>query len=263
MITTAFAETITDEQAAQRERIAAKLDRLRTAAAAENRARGSQPAEVPLMVWNTRAEYRGEINRMTWKNSLRLSHHETYEAYRFDDLKSDQHPTALRLFVKKFMADELPKKHLVLFGGTGAGKTTALCALGGELADAGRMVRYVKHGTYLSWLRPDQAPRGWTATLVREFFRRCDVLILDELGSELGTPATAFAQAETFELVNDRLAAGLPTAFGTNLPSDDLALVLGDRVMSRIAGQAVPLEFEGPDRRKPVTWGRRQNPPRL
>ena len=75
----------------------------------------------------------------------------------------------------------------------------------------------------------------------------CDLLILDDLGSELTTP---FIQSALYELVNTRLITGKHTVISSNLSLRDIALRYSGQVSSRIAGEYRLLEFWGEDIRK-------------
>ena len=75
----------------------------------------------------------------------------------------------------------------------------------------------------------------------------CDLLILDDLGTEM---TTAFVQSALYTLVNTRLMEHKSTIISTNLRPDDLAQRYSPQVASRIEGEYQQLTFLGEDIRK-------------
>ncbi|MFD7829360.1 ATP-binding protein [Streptomyces sp. MJM8645] len=230
----------------------------------EQRARGTVPVQDGV-VWERPDEYRLGIYVTAWLKSLERARHRAYLRHHVCVppgglpeggvlLDDDQHPQALAYWVKRIAAGQETKQHLIAFGNVGSGKTAAAIALGSLAVQAGIMTRYVRHGDYVRWLRPDGAPAGLTALQVREFHDRCKLLILDELCGEMDGQATEAVRQATGDLLSARIASGLPTVIATNLHSAQIAKVLGDRIVSRLGESAMALEFLRPDRREPVRW---------
>ena len=76
---------------------------------------------------------------------------------------------------------------------------------------------------------------------------RCDLLIVDDLGTEL---TTAFVQSALYEIVNTRLIERRPTILSTNLMPDELGRRYSPQVASRIQGEYQLLPFVGEDIRR-------------
>ena len=72
----------------------------------------------------------------------------------------------------------------------------------------------------------------------------CDLLILDDLGTEF---ATNYTNAALFDILNTRLIANKKTLINTNLNLEELAKKYSDRVFSRIIGSYQALQFIGGD----------------
>ena len=72
----------------------------------------------------------------------------------------------------------------------------------------------------------------------------CDLLILDDLGSEMTTP---LVQASLYTLVNSRLAAGRRTVISSNLSMDDVRRRYSAQTASRLEGEYHVLPFFGGD----------------
>lgn len=211
-------------------------------------------AEFPA--YDTPAEAQAAARQRAWRNDLTAADHAALANWTVERLAADQHPDVIGKYVETVGHADARVLNLVLAGRVGPGKTSAAIAAGNLAAAAGHTVRFVKHTTYLRWLRPDQSPEGLTPERIRERYRRCALLILDDFGAGLATTeeASEFVQRETEDLIGDRLTAGRHTILTTNLTSEQLAVMLGPRAISRVGARAYAARFEGPDRRKPVTW---------
>ena len=143
-----------------------------------------------------------------------------------------------------------PLKNLLLSGGTGLGKTFLSGCIAREVSQRGYSVVY------------DTAIHLFTAFETRRFTRDageerqarddtrrylgCDLLILDDLGSELTTP---LSQSSLYEVVNGRLQSGRHTILSTNLSMDHIAQRYTPQLASRIGGLYQELTFYGDDLR--------------
>ena len=76
---------------------------------------------------------------------------------------------------------------------------------------------------------------------------RCDLLILDDLGTEL---TTAFVQSALYEIVNTRLVERRSTILSTNLMPSELGRRYSPQAASRIEGEYQLLPFVGEDIRR-------------
>ena len=77
-----------------------------------------------------------------------------------------------------------------------------------------------------------------------ERFLRCDLLIMDDLGTEL---TTAFVQSALYRIINTRLTAGKSTVISTNLSPDELYERYTAQIFSRIEGEYEILPCLGDD----------------
>ena len=91
--------------------------------------------------------------------------------------------------------------------------------------------------------RADEEPDA--AVDVRRF-ESCDLLILDDLSTEM---ATGFVQSALYQLVNGRLLAGKSTIISTNLTPAQIESRYGAAIWSRLQGGMV-LPFAGEDIRR-------------
>ncbi|MBV9024174.1 MAG: ATP-binding protein [Streptomycetaceae bacterium] len=144
---------------------------------------------------------------------------------------------------------------LLLWGGTGAGKTHQAYGAIRALTAAGCAVTW--HATTAADLYAAMRPQAGVDPehLLRRIVRT-PLLLLDDLGAAKGSEWT---EEITFRLVNWRCQNRLPTIFTTNLPpvrdrdvspqQPVLRDKIGDRVLSRLSGMCMPVHFTGPDRR--------------
>ena len=151
-------------------------------------------------------------------------------------------------YAKQF--PDYPLKNLLFSGGTGLGKTFLSGCIAREVSRRGYSVVY---DTAISLFNSFEARRfsrdAGEERQARDDTRRylgCDLLILDDLGSEFTGP---LAQASLYEVVNGRLQAGRHTVISTNLPLELIAQRYSPQLTSRIGGLYQELTFYGEDLR--------------
>ena len=140
--------------------------------------------------------------------------------------------------------EPLGDEGVYLFGPVGTGKTHRAAAWANQAIEAGLRVRWITVPAYLEDKRA--AMSGAPAPATAEELASCDVLVLDDLGTE---KATEWAREVLFGLVNRAYEADVQLLVTSNRRLADLASHLGDRIASRIAEICVPHEMCGPDRR--------------
>ena len=80
-----------------------------------------------------------------------------------------------------------------------------------------------------------------------ERYLNCDLLIMDDLGTEM---LTTFVQSAFYQIINTRLSKGKKPIINTNLTPDEIGARYGAAVQSRIEGEYELLPFIGEDIRK-------------
>ena len=88
---------------------------------------------------------------------------------------------------------------------------------------------------------------GEAAALRIKRMESCDLMILDDLGTEMLTP---MGQSALYTLVNSRLVNGKKTIISTNLTNDELSKRYSEQIASRILGEFQCLPFVGTDIRR-------------
>ena len=136
---------------------------------------------------------------------------------------------------------------LLLSGGTGLGKTFLSACIARVVSESGFSVVYDTAISIFAKLENDKfRPDEETAAEVRRC-EGCDLLILDDLGTEM---TTSFVQSALYQLVNGRMIAGRSTIISTNLAPEELGQRYGAAILSRIEGGYEILPFFGEDIRR-------------
>lgn len=134
--------------------------------------------------------------------------------------------------------------NLLFVGGTGLGKTFLSACIARAVADRGYSVVYETSGHLFGKLEQAKFGGGEEARKEVEKYNTCDLLILDDLGTEM---PGQFTTAALYTLVNDRMLAGKPMVISTNLNVDEMARRYSPQIASRLHGGFTRLTFVGED----------------
>ena len=139
---------------------------------------------------------------------------------------------------------------LILCGPTGLGKTHLSTSVARRVIERGFDVYYT--GAIEMFADFEQARFGAGAER-REAgeelsrYTDCDLLILDDLGTEV---ANQFTTSCLYMVLNNRINLKKPTLISTNLTGAEIKARYADRITSRIFGEFSPLVFAGTDIRR-------------
>lgn len=141
---------------------------------------------------------------------------------------------------------DYPYENLFLYGGTGLGKTFFSGCIAKEVAGKGRWTVYATAGELFAHYEAVKFGRDDSGESQRqvERYQRCDLLVLDDLGSEMVTP---FVQSALYQLLNERMNRRLRTVISSNLTMDDVRSRYSSQVCSRLEGEYHALPFFGRD----------------
>ena len=199
----------------------------------------------------------GELCRQEQKKELSLL---ACGEHRFADFRLDYYPDTVdpkygvspraimtRNFnlCKKYAEGFTVESGNLLFNGsTGLGKTMLSACIATEVAEKGYSVAYETAAHLFSKLEKDHfRPDEESAEAVKKL-QKCDLLILDDLGTEL--PGN-FTVAALYTLLNDRLLAGKPMIISTNLNISEIRDRYSPQIASRLEGNFQLLPFVGND----------------
>ena len=134
--------------------------------------------------------------------------------------------------------------NLLFSGNTGLGKTFLSACIARTVADSGHSVVYESAGKLFAALEKARFEGNEENRRAAEKYSICDLLIVDDLGTEL---PGQFVTSALYTLVNDRLLEGRPTIISTNLNEDDLSRRYSPQIASRLRGSYRRVAFVGED----------------
>lgn len=170
--------------------------------------------------------YSDEIKDASGKTSLERIHRVTDICHQF-----------IRDFDQTF-------SNLFFYGDTGVGKTFLSHCIAKELLDTTHSVIYFSAQELFQNFADKRFNRTSETVDSTEHIYDCDLLIIDDLGTEL---TNAFVNAELFSCINERLINQKSTIISTNLPLESFASVYSERIFSRISNGYTMLKLFGKD----------------
>lgn len=139
-------------------------------------------------------------------------------------------------------------KSLLLIGATGLGKTHLSLSIANTVIRKGMSVIYTTAPDILFKLEKEHFSYKYAEQEdTYHSLLKCDLLILDDLGTEF---STEFTRTCIYNLFNSRLLAGKPVIISTNMTIDELIGAYSQRFVSRVIGSCDRLDFIGEDVRQ-------------
>ena len=131
--------------------------------------------------------------------------------------------------------------NLYFFGDTGIGKTFLSNCIAKELLDSGHSVIY-----FTAFQLFDILSKGVfeDAIATHQNIFDCDLLIIDDLGTEL---SNSFTTSQLFLCLNERILRQKSTIISTNLNMNQVADIYSERVLSRISNSYTIIKLFGDD----------------
>ena len=192
-----------------------------------------------------------ELCRQEQKKDLSalLAGRETFDGFRLDyypegEIRRDMEriKTACMDYARNFA----PGAPSMLFtGGPGLGKTHLSACIARQVAESGYSVVY---DTAMQMFSDFEAAKFGAFEDDRraktEKYLQCDLLIIDDLGTEL---STQFTQSALYRVINDRMVSQRATIISTNLSMDELKERYLPQIVSRLFGTYKLRCFRGQD----------------
>lgn len=135
-------------------------------------------------------------------------------------------------------------RNLFLSGTPGLGKTFLSACIARVVSERGHSVVYDTAGSIFARFEDQKFSRDPEARDEIRRYLNCDLLILDDLGSELTTP---LVQSTLYTIINSRLTGNKHTIISSNLSMDEVSRRYSPQITSRLAGEYRVLNFYGED----------------
>lgn len=135
-------------------------------------------------------------------------------------------------------------RNLFLYGDTGVGKTFLSNCIAKELIDKSFSVIYLSSFELFDTLAKSKFGKDDAADQMNEHIFDCDLLIIDDLGTEL---ANTFTVSQLFLCLNERILRQKSTIISTNLSLESLVEIYSERTFSRITSNYTILKLTGDD----------------
>ena len=133
---------------------------------------------------------------------------------------------------RRYAATFAPSSGSLLFvGGTGLGKTFLSACIARTVADRGYSVVYETASHLFGKLEQARFSPSEESRREADKFSDCDLLILDDLGTEM---PGQFVTAALYSLLNDRILDNKPMVVSTNLNVDEMARRYSAQIASRL-----------------------------
>lgn len=146
-----------------------------------------------------------------------------------------------REFIRNF---DTAFSNLYFYGDTGIGKTFLSNCVAKELMDTGHSVIYFTAFQLFDILSKGVFGKDEDAIAAHHNIFDCDLLIIDDLGTEL---TNSFTTSQLFLCLNERILRRRSTIISTNLGMNRLADLYSERVLSRISSNYILIKLFGAD----------------
>ena len=134
--------------------------------------------------------------------------------------------------------------NLLFVGGTGLGKTYLSACIANAVTDKGFSVAYESAPGLFAKLEKNRFNPDEGSRMEVEALNRCDLLIIDDLGTEM---PGSFVTAALYSLLNERLLNEKSMLISTNLTAQEIAQRYSPQIASRMQGSFKGLTFVGED----------------
>ena len=148
----------------------------------------------------------------------------------------------LQYALKEYMPNfKVHNDNLLFYGDPGTGKTYLTNCIARDLLDRGVLVVYRTADELIKNLREIRFDNN---KILEELLINCDLLIIDDLGTE---QITEFSITEFFNILNSKLLRNKKMIISTNLSLTDITKSYTERISSRLIGNFKLYKFYGDD----------------
>lgn len=163
---------------------------------------------------------------------------------------------ACRRYVERFEDRLAQGGGMVITGSVGAGKSHLAYGIGNALLERGYRVMGIDVYELIDLIKErafNKREGSSEREAIKAFVAGLDLLILDEIGAQLGTE---WERLMLFKIINERYKQMLPTILISNIDADGLSDYLGERIVDRMTeGGGMTLTLDWDSYRKEVSHG--------
>ena len=148
-----------------------------------------------------------------------------------------------------------PDNNLFIHGNTGLGKTFLTHCIAKEALDRSVSALYFTASELVSLLSDAAFGRGEFPGFSDRMVLGCDLLIIDDLGTEL---TNSFVNSQLFRCINERILHDRSTVISTNLSLEEFRETYSERIFSRVISHYSIVKLIGSDirlQKKRLTGG--------
>ena len=141
-------------------------------------------------------------------------------------------------------------ENLLIYGSAGVGKTFLVNSIANELIHKSITVIYLTAFQLFDlfeknkFQKPSEQYNNQDQTMSEEFIYNCDLLIIDDLGTEFNS---SFVTSQLYNCINERHLKKKSTIISTNLTPDELLSTYSERISSRLIGNYRLINIYGED----------------
>ena len=171
----------------------------------------------------------------------------TLDSYEHGGNREKAHKLAIcRAYVERFDERLAQGGGLIFTGGVGTGKSHLAYGIGNALLTNGYRVMGIDVYELIDLIKERAFSKkgGSEHEAIKAFVTGLDLLILDEVGAQLGTE---WERLMLFKIINERYKEQLPTLLVSNIDRSGLGEYLGERIVDRMqegGGTTLVLDWE-------------------
>ncbi|MBE6787315.1 MAG: hypothetical protein E7537_03100 [Ruminococcaceae bacterium] len=171
--------------------------------------------------------------------------------YYKDDAKKRM--TSILKLCKEYVLDFNPNtsSNLLFLGEPGLGKTHLTLAIVSAVIEKGYMPVYGPAENLFNTIQKEKFEGENKGAF--ENMQNCDLLVIDDLGTEM---VTSFTKSALYNLINTRMLTKKPTIINTNLSLKEIESIYSPRIASRLIGNFNANKFLGNDIRQQKILGK-------
>ena len=184
-----------------------------------------------------------ELKDLLLSNNYSKFRLDYFDNHRFNDMDSPRKNTEKILYKsKEYIRDfSFSGENLLFYGSAGTGKTFLTNCIAKELLDKSYMVIYKTADDLIKALKEIRFDKN---LILEEAIINCDLLIIDDLGTESDND---FTRTELYNLLNKKILKNKKMIISTNFSLENLMKRYSERITSRLLGNFTIHKFYGED----------------